>query len=95
MTTEATNSPAFMLYRVDGNGSEARWTRIGAAWPNKDGKGFNILCDAVPLQGRTSCGPTARSRRPKTAPTPKRARLQHPPGGPVGAERPRPTGPHW
>ena len=37
MTTEATNSPAFMLYRVDGNGSEARWTRIGAAWPNKDG----------------------------------------------------------
>ena len=51
MTTE-TNSPAFMLYRVDGNGPEARWTRIGAAWPNKDGKGFNILCDAVPLQGR-------------------------------------------
>lgn len=46
------NSPAFMLYRVDGNGPEARWTRIGAAWPNKDGKGFNILCDAVPLQGR-------------------------------------------
>jgi hypothetical protein len=52
MTTETTNSPAFMLYRVEGNGSEARWTRIGAAWPNKDGKGFNILCDAVPLQGR-------------------------------------------
>lgn len=52
MATEPTNSPAFMLYRVDGNGSEARWTRIGAAWPNKDGKGFNILCDAVPLQGR-------------------------------------------
>ena len=51
MTTE-TNSPAFMLYRVDGNGPEARWTKIGAAWPNRDGKGFNILCDAVPLQGR-------------------------------------------
>lgn len=33
-------------------GPEARWARIGAAWPNKDGKGFNILCDAVPLQGR-------------------------------------------
>lgn len=51
MTTE-TNSPAFMLYRVDGNGPDARWTKIGAAWPNRDGKGFNILCDAVPLQGR-------------------------------------------
>lgn len=39
MTTE-TNSPAFMLYRVDGNGPDARWTKIGAAWPNRDGKGF-------------------------------------------------------
>ena len=46
------NSPAFMLYRVIGDGPDARWTRIGAAWPNRDGKGFNIRCDAVPLQGR-------------------------------------------
>lgn len=46
------NSPAFMLYRVIGNGPDARWTRIGAAWPNRDGKGFNIRCDAVPLEGR-------------------------------------------
>jgi hypothetical protein len=52
MTTETTNSPAFMLYGVEGNGTEARWTKIGAAWANRDGKGFNILCDAVPLQGR-------------------------------------------
>jgi len=51
MTTE-TNTPAFMLYRVDGNGPDARWTKIGAAWSNRDSKGFNILCDAVPLQGR-------------------------------------------
>jgi hypothetical protein len=46
------NSPAFMLYRVDGNGPDAWWTKIGAAWPNRDGKGFSFLCDAVPLQGR-------------------------------------------
>ncbi|MCA3798774.1 MAG: hypothetical protein IOC66_41590 [Burkholderia sp.] len=52
MTTETTNTPAFMLYRVTGNGKDASWTKIGAAWPNRDGKGFNILCDAVPLQGR-------------------------------------------
>ena len=52
MTTETTNSPAFILYRVEGNGQNASWTKIGAAWPNRDGKGFNILCDAVPLQGR-------------------------------------------
>jgi hypothetical protein len=28
------------------------WTRIGAAWPTKDGKGFNIQLEAVPLDGR-------------------------------------------
>ncbi len=52
MTTETTNSPAFILYRVEGNGQNASWTKIGAAWPNRDGKGFNIRCEAVPLQGR-------------------------------------------
>jgi hypothetical protein len=25
---------------------------VGAAWPNKDGLGFNISCEAGPLQGR-------------------------------------------
>ena len=52
MTTQSTNSPAFVLWSVEGEGKQARWTRVGAAWPNRDGKGFNILCDAVPLQGR-------------------------------------------
>jgi hypothetical protein len=44
--------PTHRLYRVHGDGEQAIWTPIGAAWPNKDGKGFSISCDAVPLQGR-------------------------------------------
>jgi hypothetical protein len=44
--------PTHRLYRVTGEGKSAFWTPIGAAWPNKDGKGFNISCDVVPLQGR-------------------------------------------
>lgn len=44
--------PTHRLYRVTGEGKEATWTPIGAAWPNKDGKGFNLSCDAVPLTGR-------------------------------------------
>ena len=44
--------PTHRLYRVLGDGSDAIWTPIGAAWPNKDGLGFNINCDAIPLQGR-------------------------------------------
>jgi len=44
--------PSHRLYRVMGNGPEAIWTPIGAAWANKDGLGFSLSCDAVPLQGR-------------------------------------------
>ena len=44
--------PSHRLYRVLGDGEGAIWTPIGAAWPNKDGLGFSIVCDAVPLQGR-------------------------------------------
>lgn len=49
---EAPRRPTHRLYRVNGEGSAAIWTPIGAAWPNKDGKGFNLNCDAVPLTGR-------------------------------------------
>ncbi len=56
MTTQHTlrmgRKPTHRLYRVLGEGEAAIWTPIGAAWPNKDGKGFNLSCDAVPLQGR-------------------------------------------
>ena len=44
--------PTHRLYRVLGDGQDASWTPIGAAWPNKDGKGFNLTCDAIPLTGR-------------------------------------------
>ena len=44
--------PTHRLYRVNGDGESAIWTPIGAAWPNKDGKRFNLSCDAVPLAGR-------------------------------------------
>jgi hypothetical protein len=50
MTTA--NTPAFVLYRVEGEGRNAVWTKIGAAWPNRDGKGFSLKCEAVPLAGR-------------------------------------------
>lgn len=44
--------PTHRLYRVLGDARTAIWTPIGAAWPNKDGQGFSISCDAVPLTGR-------------------------------------------
>lgn len=44
--------PSHRIYRVVGDGDSANWTPIGAAWPNKDGIGFSIACDAMPLSGR-------------------------------------------
>lgn len=44
--------PTHRLYRVEGEGKSSRWTEIGAAWPNKDGHGFSINCNVVPLGGR-------------------------------------------
>jgi len=53
--TEQPNSksPSHIAYQVrDRKEQTGIWTRIGAAWPQKDGKGFNIQLDAVPLDGR-------------------------------------------
>jgi hypothetical protein len=53
--TESTTSkaPSHIVYHVrDREGQKGFFTRIGAAWPHKDGKGFNIQVDSVPLDGR-------------------------------------------
>jgi hypothetical protein len=34
------------------NKSNAFWTRIGCAWPHKDGKGSNVVWSALPTNGR-------------------------------------------
>jgi len=48
----AERKPSHRLHHVSGEGETAYWTAIGAAWPNKDGKGFNLVLDAIPLTGR-------------------------------------------
>ncbi len=44
--------PSHRLYIVTGEGEEAFWKEIAAAWPHRDGKGFTIACDALPLSGQ-------------------------------------------
>lgn len=51
-TKTAGMKPTHQLYGVKGDGERANWTPIGAAWLHRDGNGFNISCDAMPLQGR-------------------------------------------
>ncbi|WP_137865077.1 MULTISPECIES: hypothetical protein [unclassified Sphingomonas] len=45
--------PTHRIYLVTGEGKSAFWTPIGAAWPNRDGEGFSLQYDALPLGGRT------------------------------------------
>ena len=44
----AKNQPAFIAYHVS-EGEKARWTRIGAAWTHKDGEGFSLELDCIPI----------------------------------------------
>lgn len=50
--TKETKRPTHIVWQVLGEGEKARWNRIGAAWPNRDGKGLNVKLDAFPLDGR-------------------------------------------
>lgn len=47
-------APRHYAYQVRDRGADAKafWTRIGGAWAHRDGHGFNIQLDAVPLDGR-------------------------------------------
>jgi len=49
------NAPTHVAYHVrDTKDGKGFWTRIGSAWSHKDGKGFNIQIDVVPLDGRVT-----------------------------------------
>jgi hypothetical protein len=52
--TAGSKSPSHIVYHVrDREGGKGFFTRIGAAWPHADGKGFNVQLDGlVPLDGR-------------------------------------------
>ena len=47
------NTSAYILYHGRNTGKDKQgkkiWTRIGAVWANKSGKGFNLTWDYLPL----------------------------------------------
>lgn len=54
-TNTASKLPSHIVYQVRGRKDQKGiFTRIGAAWPNSDGKGFNVQLDAIPLDGKLS-----------------------------------------
>jgi len=59
--------PHYVAYTIrEGKEKEDKgyWLDIGAAWPTKDGKGFILQLDALPVNGRV----VLREPKPKEAP---------------------------
>lgn len=44
--------PDLIAYTVKKKGEREFFTRIGAAWSHKSGKGMTLQLDAMPLDGR-------------------------------------------
>ena len=38
--------------KADTGESDSMWLKIGVAWPHRDGQGFDVQLDAVPVNGR-------------------------------------------
>jgi len=51
-TPTRSGAPTHIAYQVREHSQQSYWTRIGAAWAHRDGKGFSLQVDGIPLDGR-------------------------------------------
>lgn len=51
-TSTPSKAPSHVAYHVRDGKDKGYFTKIGAAWPHKDGSGFNIQLEIMPLDGR-------------------------------------------
>lgn len=48
-------SPTHIAYQVrEGDDNKSYFNRIGAVWTHKDGEGFNIQLDSMPVDGKVT-----------------------------------------
>lgn len=59
------NQPSHIVYHVDEQGGDdkAYWTKIGAMWPHKDGEGYNLQLQLLPVNSSGKL--TIRVNKPK------------------------------
>ncbi len=50
-TTEP-KTPAFQAWHVINKGDNSFWTKVGAAWPHRDGKGLSLQLSVIPISGQ-------------------------------------------
>lgn len=54
-TQASSKTPSHFVYHVrEREGKPGFFTKIGAAWPHKDERGFSLSIDMVPLDGQLS-----------------------------------------
>lgn len=45
-------APELIAWHVNQRGENAFWTKIGASWRHKDGKGMTLQLETLPMNGR-------------------------------------------
>jgi hypothetical protein len=45
-------TPAFQAWHVTSKGDNSFWTKVGAAWPHRDGKGLSLILSVIPMNGQ-------------------------------------------
>ncbi|WP_417681684.1 hypothetical protein [Roseibium sp.] len=47
--------PSHIAYQVrEKDGGKSYFNRVGSAFPHKDGQGFNLILDSVPVDGKVT-----------------------------------------
>jgi hypothetical protein len=50
--TQPQNAPDYLAWHVTQKGEKAYWTKVGAAWTHKDGRGYTLQLETCPINGR-------------------------------------------
>lgn len=46
------SAPDFLAWHVTNRGTKSFWKKVGAAWKHRDGQGYTIQVEVVPINGR-------------------------------------------
>ena len=80
-------APTHRVYTViRREGQDDYWLNIGLAFPHKDGNGFNIVLQALPLDGKIVCREVTEEDAGEAS-QPARSRQEAPRGGQGGRRR--------
>lgn len=87
MAERETAKPTHRVYTViQREGQDDYWLNLGLVFPHRDGKGFNIVLQALPLDGKIVCREITEEDHGEAAPQ-QRGRQDASRGGQGGRRR--------